>query len=372
MNKFSKMKLAQALPLLLSLLSASVYAQNVWPGDANNNGIVNAVDALYIGLAYNATGPERADATTNWEPQSFTLWTESFQDGTNFGYADCDGDGQIEDDDIENAIIPNFGLTHGTQSPDLYQNAAPGSGAPALQLVPSATLVEQGAQVDISLNLGSPDAPITDFYGIAFTLSYDAGLVEPVTGFTYDDVDDTFADADLTGVEDLFVKDEISGKAEFALTRINQQSISGSGAIASFSIIIEDIIVGLNVDTLNITIDSVLLINSSFKGIPVVPDTAQIVIARDTNLVSTRTFAAPLPLRVFPNPARQSCRVALPQDIAHLGIYNCLGQLLWSAGPMPGQRHLEIPLIALPSGLYHIRAKDQEGRQYLQRLQVAP
>ncbi|TXB69420.1 hypothetical protein [Phaeodactylibacter luteus] len=367
------MKLAQTFLLLFSLFSASVYAQDVWPGDANNNGIVNAVDVLYIGLAYNATGPERTDATTNWEPQSFTLWPESFQDGTNFGYADCDGDGEIEDDDIENAIIPNFGLTHGTQSPDFYQNAAPGSGAPALQLVPSATLVEQGAQVDISLNLGSPDAPLADFYGIAFTLSYDTDLVEPTTGFTYDDVDDTFADADMAGVEDLFVNDEISGKAEFALTRINQQPISGSGAIASFSIIIEDIIVGLNVDTLNITIDSVLLINSSFKGIPVVPDTAQIIIARDTNLVSTHhTRAAPLPLRVFPNPARQSCRVALPQDVAHLGLYNSLGQLLWSASPSPGQRHLEIPLTALPSGLYHIRAKGREGRPYLQRLQVAP
>ncbi len=82
--------------LLFTIAFQPLSAQEVWPGDANNNGIANAVDALYIGVAYGTEGPERDDATTDWEAQPFELWGAAFPDGTNYGYADADGDGEID------------------------------------------------------------------------------------------------------------------------------------------------------------------------------------------------------------------------------------------------------------------------------------
>lgn len=86
---------------------------NVWPGDANNDGIVNINDvstvALYLGYGANKNNFrsfQRKDASTNWFAQSCLGW-----DSLAITYADCDGDGEVTINDI--LIIPlNFGKTH--------------------------------------------------------------------------------------------------------------------------------------------------------------------------------------------------------------------------------------------------------------------
>ncbi|MFN3782029.1 MAG: hypothetical protein ACK4SO_07625, partial [Candidatus Kapaibacteriota bacterium] len=86
---------------------------NVWPGDANNDGIVNINDvsvvALYLGFGANKTNFrsfQRKNASTNWFAQSCLGW-----DSLATTYADCDGDGEVTINDM--LIIPlNFGKTH--------------------------------------------------------------------------------------------------------------------------------------------------------------------------------------------------------------------------------------------------------------------
>jgi hypothetical protein len=86
---------------------------DVWPGDANNDGVVNINDvstiALYLG--YGPSKPnfrsfQRINASTNWFAQKCLAW-----DSLAITYADCDGDGEITINDM--LIIPlNFGKTH--------------------------------------------------------------------------------------------------------------------------------------------------------------------------------------------------------------------------------------------------------------------
>ena len=45
-------------------------SQDVWPGDANSDLTCNLYDLLPIGLAYNASGPVRAGASTAWTAQA--------------------------------------------------------------------------------------------------------------------------------------------------------------------------------------------------------------------------------------------------------------------------------------------------------------
>ncbi|MDV7397617.1 hypothetical protein RZS08_39820, partial [Arthrospira platensis SPKY1] len=56
--------------LALLLTSAGLSAQVMYPGDVNNSGQANAIDVLYLGLAFGSEGPERMSPTTAWMPQS--------------------------------------------------------------------------------------------------------------------------------------------------------------------------------------------------------------------------------------------------------------------------------------------------------------
>jgi PKD repeat protein len=78
----------------------------VYPGDANNDGIVNEMDVLPLGVYWEAEGdPRRGDAHI-WTRQAATSW-----DPVRATYADCNGDGIINGSDVE-IIQNNWGLTH--------------------------------------------------------------------------------------------------------------------------------------------------------------------------------------------------------------------------------------------------------------------
>lgn len=82
----------------------------VYSGDANNDAVCDIRDLLPIGRFFRQTGPPRAGGSTTWEPQTATVW--STPDAT---YADCDGNGTVNEIDVQ-AIIDNYSRTR--TSPD--------------------------------------------------------------------------------------------------------------------------------------------------------------------------------------------------------------------------------------------------------------
>ena len=88
-------------------------AEFVWPGDANFDNIADHHDLLNIGLAFGKEGPERNTDNISWEAQIAENWEGRFIDGLNFKHADCNGDGLINERDIE-VINENYLLTHGS------------------------------------------------------------------------------------------------------------------------------------------------------------------------------------------------------------------------------------------------------------------
>ena len=62
----------------------------IWPGDTNNDGIVNAIDVLPLGAYLNHTGEPRQDASIEWKAQYATLWEPEAAT-----YADANGDGRV-------------------------------------------------------------------------------------------------------------------------------------------------------------------------------------------------------------------------------------------------------------------------------------
>ena len=84
----------------------------VFPGDANNDGIVNEVDVLPLGVYWMTAGHEReGDDPTGWFIQPAHSWDELAAT-----YADCNGDGEVNDGDL-GVIESNWGLTHSMGGP---------------------------------------------------------------------------------------------------------------------------------------------------------------------------------------------------------------------------------------------------------------
>jgi hypothetical protein len=77
----------------------------VYPGDANNDGIVDSRDVLPIGQYYGSTGPARQNSSLSWTSQQvLSSWSPSAA-----AYADCDGNGKVDENDVL-GIIQNWFL----------------------------------------------------------------------------------------------------------------------------------------------------------------------------------------------------------------------------------------------------------------------
>jgi hypothetical protein len=86
---------------------------DVWPGDADNNGIVDTRDISIIGLFFDDGGSSgrirgfsRKPASTAWGPQTALSW-----DSVRVTYADADGSGKVDINDLL-VVYANFSKTH--------------------------------------------------------------------------------------------------------------------------------------------------------------------------------------------------------------------------------------------------------------------
>ena len=330
------------LILQLSIIHSS-FGQFVWPGDVNDNGIVNGVDALYVGLAYDAEGPTRPGASADWVAQPIgPLWGLYFPNGINYAYADCDGNGKVEEEDISDVIKDNFGLTHGDVVPDGYSGNG-GGAAPKLELKPQIVNVGLNQMIHFDLWLGDEDNPVQNFYGIVLEMSYNPDFTLG-SEWEYEDLENVWLDPSNDNHEDLLVVDEPAGKIDLAFTRTNQQTVSGAGKIGQFTIVIEDIIVGLQRDTLHLQIDRVLMIDKDFNKLSVVPDSAFVVISRPDSTKDTPLENA---VSVFPNPATESLMINSEVLIRGYELMDATGRKILSNNNFENTKTVRLPLAAV-------------------------
>ncbi len=262
--------------VLLFLSFGHLSAQDkLWPGDANNNGVTNCVDLLYIGVGFDETGPQRTNATTLWQEQDVdSLWTNDYADSTtNFAYGDCNGDGVINEDDLVMAIKANYLLTHNsssiTNNADAYVEGV--TGDPVLTMTPNITSVNEGEEFKIDFNLGDIAMPIDSFYGVAMVISYDKPYVSLSAPVQFNAESNAFTDPSNGVAVNTIHTDTTSRQVEFAYVRTNKiNAAEGYGKVGTFSFIIDDdVIAPLIVDSISIKVDSVRLIDKNLNSIPV-------------------------------------------------------------------------------------------------------
>ena len=240
-------------------------------------------------MAFSAAGPSRTETSEEW--QAFPLpglWGQNFSNGLNYAYADCNGDGLVDEDDFDKVIRDNYGQVHGSITSEGFSNAPANASAPRIILETNTPVVLPGATVDISFSLDPSTQATEDFYGIAFSLKYDTGLLEGDDGPDFDLVENNWIEGDGSYIQEHYVDNKGDGTAMLAITRTNQQTVPiQQSNIGNFSIVIEDIILGLQRDTtFFLEIDSVRLISDQFQTIPTI--TNKIAITVSTDITSTQ------------------------------------------------------------------------------------
>ncbi len=262
--------------LLIVLLVANLtQAQSIWPGDVNNNGIVNGVDVLQWGIAYGKTGPSRNPSSTVWQAQSMPgNWAWSFPGGVNYAYADANGNGKVDNADASLAIDGNFGKIHSTPANDTWSPVASYNPL-SITLQASTQNATPGNVVEVDLSVGGPRTVGYKMYGLTFTFSYDPALVQG--GFAFEKEESFWIDP--SGQQSfIFVKnDATNGKVHFAVTRLNQVEATGFGKLGKFTFVVK------NTDnankTLKLTLESIKAIDNNMLVHPVSKIDASLVVS---------------------------------------------------------------------------------------------
>lgn len=299
-----------------------------WPGDADNNGVVNHFDLLYLGLGMGAQGLARPDAPLNWEGAESEAWPANTPvRSVNFKNMDTDGNGTIESADT--AMIDRYwGQCINPYRSDPY--AFPDTLTAfddQIFLHLSADTLPSGTSVEIPVILGTADEPASDILGLAFGLSYDPAWVDSEVRF--EAAPSWLGDP---GNDLLFLQQDFPGqhRLDVALTRTNSTGAGGFGEIGRLVLTFRQ----LPPDSL---LPAVFFVSNA------------LVVSPDEQLLRLKTRRSemavagpksaglggllPETVRITPNPAGRNLRIESPRSaLRRAEICSLDGQLLqaWS------------------------------------------
>ncbi len=332
-------------------------------GDANNDGIVNNLDIVYIGYAFGNLGPARitTDSTPPASLESVLLWEENFPDSINYIYSDADGNGFIDEEDFL-IVSANYNNNNGTDNNFEYPTGT-------LDIDPQLKFdnpvigfpLTAGSRFSVPISLGSRDIPVEKLNGLAFSVDYDPRAIA--------EVQLDFSESWANPSDDLFAfqvpSNETANQYDAAITRYGNDPVSGQGKFAALSIIIEEDLIGLfenNRDSAAtiLKIDKIFAVNGEFEVIPVVGDSIRFMLYHP-QFVDTDDRAWSQSVKAYPTPTHDRLIVEAPLLIENILCYNTLGQRMPIQLERLHSKKVEVHCNHLPPGPYVIQIKTTEG-----------
>lgn len=327
----------------------------VYPGDVDNNGIVNMHDLLPIGMAYGSTGLLRdsTNSNVNFIGTTAAHWNQTFA-GTTFDYryVDCTGNGIINAADAF-VVQNNYGLSHPTNSDILLIPSVEGSYNLYLDLdLPDTTLV-LGDTVSIAVRLGNPTDNY-NVYGLAFSLHFNA---EDANTFEIN-FPQSFINNDTNVVA---IYRRISNtQIDVGITRINQQAALGNGIISRIKFVMEDIIdSGKNktsaANNLQCSINNIQILTNGLVLQQIENVTTNTI--DQTVDIPAKITTVPNPnnnVRIYPNPASNVLQITTPNNTAinSLQVLNLNGQSIYQKQLPQNSNTATLDVQKLPNGYY--------------------
>jgi len=313
---------------------------NVWPGDANSDGVVDNTDVLEIGLSYGMTGAARSPGGNAYTSQfaSSVGWVGFGSTGKRKVHIDCNGDGTIDMGDTV-AIFNNYSLTHSFKPSD---NTSANSDI-SLSTPVNAT---EGIWNKADIMLGSSTAVMTNLYGVAFDINFDNAMIE--ANSAYIDYTSSFLNAANQNVQ--FRKNYFAnGKIYAATVRTNGTDVSGDGKIGEFWFKVKTGLPANSVINIS-TSNSVKIGKIGFKAVLTNGTAAPIIVA---NTVGLKEMALENAIHYFPNPA--SNQLTLQSGVSasvNYVVYDVVGRTL-TTGTFTGTTKIDIS--TFENGTYILR-----------------
>lgn len=356
-----KLTLLTGALLAIFFLDFDAQAQtlDVWPGDANNDGIVDMQDVYYVGVAANTQGPPRDTISNDWRNIPAFPWGVVHSDSTDFAYSDCDGNGFIIDSDLL-AIEQNYLLTHGVVDTPVYLIGAPGDAPMFFTGLPD-TMFE-GQSITLPLHLGDSIIPVDSFFAISFSILYDTTLIEPqtlsaslVNNFPTPVINPLFFQRNIDTLGRLDIA--VSLKALTGGGNVN--AIQVADAFVNVSFIIEDNLIGKNGAPLplSFTFANIKLLDGFGMEYAVYAQDATIPLKKLTNGIQDKSTTADI--QVYPNPAQNRLTLESPVAVQQVQLFDVAGRLVWQQQQLEAGKHT-LMLNDMDKGLYilHIQVGD--------------
>jgi len=333
----------------------------VFPGDANYDGEANLIDLLHIGYGLGQSGPVRPNASTDWIGQNAPDWGYETLDGVNYKHLDCDGNGTINEDDLDPVLINYTAIHNGITS---VEGSAP---VVFIEFDSDSIIIDDNSPdqilVTANLILGTAETPAENFSGIALFMEYDSQYVIENT-VTVEYQNNSFF-GDGTNGEVLWMPNDIyeEEQVDMGFSRINGSTVTGNGVLAKISFIIsEDIIGGFteNQISLPLSLNVVSAFNGTGQQLEVktteVPASI-LVVDLTTNVVNPELRDK---VKVFPNPVDEDLNIDLGTLIGNqVEIFNAIGQLVLRKEMNGSEDRIKVD--ALASGLYFVNIHTDKG-----------
>ncbi len=331
---------------------------DVWPGDANYDLTANNNDVLNIGVAYGNSGPVRSGASLAWVAQPATDWTNYFANGTNHKHADTNGDGVVDNNDTA-AITLNYGLTHPARyGADLINSLVD----PPLYLSALSDTLAEGDSVTVTITLGTAALPVTDLYGLAFTINFNNTVLD--TNYIAFDFTGCWIGTPGVNLLTYTYQRSTDGAIDVAITRTDQLDTSGFGYVGRFgSVIVDNVGARLasgNFMNANFTISNITAIHFDETLLPLAAFGDSIVIdtAGTTGIKTQEALAGKV--IIYPNPASDKLMIRSGNlKVVSLEVVNSMGhKVLKQNNLMEGHA---INTTILSQGLYILKLQTEAG-----------
>ncbi len=325
----------------------------VWPGDADNDGIADNNDVLAIGYAYGVTGPSRPNATTNWVGQQAPDWNLALATGANLKHTDCDGDGTIDNSDVA-AVNANYGSVH---LKDSEKNGDRFVDPPLTYFLPTDTILA-GDTLTVPVLFGNQNIPASSVYGLVFSVNYDAALVVP-NSMSFD-AGTSWMGTTGTDLLDFSYDLYADQRMDVAVTRIDQQNVSGSGQIGSVSFTMKDDISGKSniIKAIGLSFSKVRLIDKDYSDMPIYFEGGTFYASQfSVGIRAAKDLIEDV--RLYPNPATDKLHVELANGTeATLRLIDMMGREYVTT---TGQRQMTLDVAAIPAGTYVLQIETENG-----------
>lgn len=262
--------------------SATIYftkkalLNDVFPGDANNDNLVNHLDILPLGLMYKTYGSPRSlhDTSTTFTPKQAGDW-KKIKGNINAKYSDINGDGIVDSIDFS-ALQRTYGAQKGVYTPKL----SPTSSQTFLQATNSLgvnnsdTFIydsNKPTTIKIPISVVSPNNINAYGIGYSYKLTYGDSLNNSYSNHVFKPEPNWVNPSNALKA----IRYDGINRGDVAFSKIDTMNSSGKGQMGVIEIVVVDVLIGIinpgDISKFRLELFEVAFIDKDYNMIPITP-----------------------------------------------------------------------------------------------------